>query len=216
MRRTLFRVASVFFFLFGIFFLFCCLVADLGIIPILLAVFMIVFSVVAFVNPDIGKRDGAVQKASSSSKLDKLEKASADALEYSFDVTGVSNYQKAIREHCLENDDYSMPKKEAIDFGMIDEPIYKYETSFGKVSLIPEPENKYDKNAIKVMRRDDLLGYVPADETEAVHRIISGEYETDARVYAGPYKIIREDDEENYTVEKENQNVGLRVTITYE
>lgn len=209
-----FKFLGVLFCLIGAFFLLIAFVDGFDFIFFLLAVFIVFCGIQVF----RGKKteENSAQEPSSLSKPGKLEDAQKKAQEYSFDVAGVSKYQKAIREHCLENDDYSMPKKEAIDFGMIDEPIYKYETSFGKVSLIPEPENKYDKNAIKVMRRDDLLGYVPADETEAVHRIISGEYETDARVYAGPYKIIREDDEENYTVEKENQNVGLRVTITYE
>lgn len=136
--------------------------------------------------------------------------------EYSFNVAGVSYKQDAIRDLCFDNEEYSMSKKKLIDENLIDEPIYKYEEStLGLISLLPDPDNEYDKNAIKVMHRDILLGYVPKDETNAIHKIIAGPYKATAKVYGGPYKILLESEDDGYTIEKENQNVGLRVTIKY-
>ena len=46
------------------------------------------------------------------------------------------------------------------------------------VELVPEPRNRYDKNAIKVMAYDDYnmeevrIGYVPSDETLEVRKLI--------------------------------------------
>lgn len=46
------------------------------------------------------------------------------------------------------------------------------------VELVPEPRNRYDKNAIKVMAydhykmKDICIGYVPADETLEIRKIM--------------------------------------------
>lgn len=46
------------------------------------------------------------------------------------------------------------------------------------VELVPDPKNRYDKNAIKVMAYDDYkmenvrIGYVPADETLEIRQIM--------------------------------------------
>lgn len=154
---------------------------------------------------------GCLSKEETSSQKETLSK------EYSFNVAGVSYRQDAIRDLCFENDDYSMSKKELVDENLIDEPVYRYEEStMGLISLLPDPDNEYDKNAIKIMQRDSLLGYVPKEETGAVQKIISGPYKAVAKVYGGPYKILHEnEDDDRYTVRKEDQAVGLRVTITY-
>ena len=59
--------------------------------------------------------------------------------EYTINLKGVSHYQKAIR-NVHDNED---------------------------ALLVPEPTNRYDKNAIKVCRvNGDLLGYIPAHLAE--------------------------------------------------
>lgn len=141
-----------------------------------------------------------------------------DSIAYSFNVAGVSYRQKDIRDLCCEGDEWPMSKRDIIDCGMTDEPIYRYSSDFGRVSLVPDPGNEHDKNAIKVMRGDVLLGYVPKDETDAVRRFISSECEFFASAYGGPYKIVREEWDDDkmdnvYVVEKDNQNIGLNVTV---
>lgn len=46
-----------------------------------------------------------------------------------------------------------------------------------KVELIPEPENKHDENAIKVLIDDVHLGYVPRNQTEEIHEELKNENE---------------------------------------
>ena len=46
------------------------------------------------------------------------------------------------------------------------EPVYQSTIA----TLVPEPDNKYDPNAIKVLGYDGkMLGYIPKDKTELVH-----------------------------------------------
>jgi hypothetical protein len=47
---------------------------------------------------------------------------------------------------------------------------------FDMVTLKKDPNNKYDKNAIKVIAGDRLIGHVDADETETVHKILNKEH----------------------------------------
>lgn len=44
------------------------------------------------------------------------------------------------------------------------------------VNLIPEPNNTYDSNAIKVEVSKWHIGYVPESETDLIHSIIKKEY----------------------------------------
>lgn len=47
---------------------------------------------------------------------------------------------------------------------------------YEKVQLIKDPNNKYDKNAIKVIAVNGIIGHVPAEETELLQTIISGDH----------------------------------------
>ena len=47
---------------------------------------------------------------------------------------------------------------------------------FEKLSLEKEPLNKIDKNAIKIMNLNLLIGYIPANETKEVSKIIKNEH----------------------------------------
>lgn len=54
--------------------------------------------------------------------------------------------------------------------------LSKYVGPF-KGNLIPEPDNPYDRNAIKVVHLDGKhLGYVPTEEIEEVAKMIANDY----------------------------------------
>jgi len=44
------------------------------------------------------------------------------------------------------------------------------------VTFIPEPDNKFDNNAIKVSCSDWEIGYVPSYDTDIVSKIMEGDY----------------------------------------
>lgn len=71
--------------------------------------------------------------------------------------------------------------------------VYKYDAveEYDAVSLVPEPTNKYDPNAIKVVHESiGHIGYIPADTTVRVKKALEKNVTIFSRVYGGPYKDI--------------------------
>lgn len=63
-------------------------------------------------------------------------------------------------------------------------------------TLVAEPKNKYDPNAIKIVSYDGRhIGYIPADETDDVRDFISGPLPHPCRVYIdeGEEEVYNED-----------------------
>lgn len=73
--------------------------------------------------------------------------------------------------------------------------------------LIPEPTNKYDHNAIKVVHAHDRrkLGYIPAEETDAVRRWVSNQFPYPCRAHI--------EDFEDFDEEKEKEVIRLKGEI---
>lgn len=143
---------------------------------------------------------------------------------YSFKVAGISRRQKDIADNLLsESSDYESTKKELIELGMIDERIYKYTPDVLDAEIVPEPNNPHDPNAIKVLVDGIQIGYVPADKTDRVKKLLETKqlHDVTCEFYGGPYKIITGDydlekDKEVYTVKKESPYIGAEITIEYE
>lgn len=143
---------------------------------------------------------------------------------YSFKVAGISRRQKDITDNLLsESYDYESTKKELIELGMIDERIYKYTPDVLDAEIVPEPNNPHDPNAIKVLVDGIHIGYVPADKTDRVKKLLETKqlHDITCEFYGGPYKIITGDydlekDKEVYTVKKESPYIGAEITIEYE
>ena len=67
---------------------------------------------------------------------------------------------------------------------------YYYDNLNGPLRLEPEPDNKFDKNAIKVLLNDKLIGYVPANDCERVQKFInSNEYDLWWQIRGGVSKF---------------------------
>ncbi len=85
-----------------------------------------------------------------------------------FDVAGVYYRLNAIEALRQENPQWmNLPAPG-------DKPItiYRYKFKLKPVQLIPEPENKHDPNAIKVVIAGQHLGYISSNETAHVHQIL--------------------------------------------
>ncbi|MDR6844532.1 HIRAN domain-containing protein [Flavobacterium granuli] len=54
-------------------------------------------------------------------------------------------------------------------------PIFNICKEFDLITLVPEPDNSFDSDAIKVVNSGWDIGYVPAEETYEVHQIIKKE-----------------------------------------
>lgn len=54
---------------------------------------------------------------------------------------------------------------------------------FEKVILLPEPENEFDENAIKLLNKNNLeIGYIPSKKNKQVLALILGKFEYEAYI----------------------------------
>lgn len=137
---------------------------------------------------------------------------------YTFKVAGISYHENEIMENLLmENYEYAMSKKELVEMGMTDTMIFKYTGLSTNVQLLPDPDNEYDPNAIKVIADGIFIGHVPAKETAAVRDLLtSDDLKIGCSFHGGEYKILSEDyDTGKYKVETGKHNIGAEVTIKY-
>ena len=142
---------------------------------------------------------------------------------YKFKVAGLTYHLDDLWSLEQPNDDYDMSKREIIEDGLEDEKIYKTFWMIGKTELIPDPDNEYDPNAIKVLMDGKLVGYVPKDETAEVKKLLdSGLIKHIASdVTGGNYKIVYSDydlekDKDVYEMEKDKDPYEAFITITRE
>ena len=95
-----------------------------------------------------------------------------------FIATGRDYYQRAFKR-VAKAEGWQLPEKVGAQHGY---PL--------TVSLIPDPENEYDANAVMVCYGSALLGHVPREETTRFHRQFKSastyELGADARLWRDP------------------------------
>lgn len=131
-------------------------------------------------------------------------------------VTGTSHYINNILKFKIENSYYSDTKKELIEEGLENEKIFEYEFYPDKIELIPEPENPYDPNAIKVVADSLLVGYIKAGSCAHIHNLLKNDriVKIDYEMGGGNYKYLDCDEDEKYTLEDGNSPYFVDLFIT--
>ena len=109
-------------------------------------------------------------------------------------VHGTSYQQKEIEGLGERNYEYDLSVKELRE-------DYEGERVFElyfdcKAALIPEPENEFDKNAIRVEADGVKIGYVPKSKTKRARELLAspGFKAVLVNIEGGRYKIAREDE----------------------
>jgi len=115
-----------------------------------------------------------------------------DISENGFKVAGISYYKNNIKKILNKNTSESSK--------------YVYRAKQTYVALVPEPDNKYDKNAIAVYMNDYKIGHVPAEIVPFIRNIMD-DYDFLGTITNGDYY---EDDE---IIE---ENFSCKVEIEYE
>lgn len=136
--------------------------------------------------------------------------------EKTYKVTGVSHYIDNIKKLKADNLDYDLSKKELIDNGYENERIYQYEFYPIKVELVPEPDNTYDPNAVKVIVDNELIGYIKSGSCKHILKVIAEDRieKIDCILKGGKYKYIGYDeDEDKYYLEKDEIDYFAQLTI---
>ena len=138
-----------------------------------------------------------------------------------YKVMGTSFCEEAILNLAKENYEYDLSKKEIVESGNTDERIWKYFFDPCKVSLVPEPDNAEDPNAIKVLVDGEHIGYIKSGSTAHLRKLLErdGIVKIRCEIGGGPYKIVQEDydddvDKTTYSLEKDSVSFSVRLIIT--
>lgn len=129
-------------------------------------------------------------------------------------VAGVKYYKNNFIGLLVENDDYYMSKSEILEDYYEDDRIYEYDIYDGTAELVPEPDNKYDSNAIAVVVDGCKIGHVPAELCAKVSKLIDDEHVFDVSIMGGPYKEVVSDDDGNLQIERGSLNFTATLTIS--
>lgn len=130
-----------------------------------------------------------------------------------FKVAGTQYYQKNLLSLAELNPDFNMRKSEILEYFEDGDQIFKYEfPEYLEVSLVDEPENEYDANAIRVELNGVKVGHIKQGRTARVRNLLKEPgISVRAEVFPGTYKkvVIDEEIDDDYNV-KEKAYVETR------
>lgn len=141
----------------------------------------------------------------------------------SYTVKGVFNHEEEIfHEMMIRNPKFDYTKSELVDCGAVDMNTYEWLPRDGmELDLIPEPDCKYDPNAVKVVIGGHHIGYIPKEKClEVLELLSSGRIERMSYdLIGGKYKRVDEDydfekDKSTYTMEEGKRELGAAVYLT--
>lgn len=101
-------------------------------------------------------------------------------------------YQENILQLMQPTQIYQYPE-ETLGDKFRDRPLYMYYTKKARAYLVPEPDNEYDENAIKVVANHVHVGYLYRDYQAVGFALIKNGYDALLEIYGGPYKIVGSD-----------------------
>ena len=122
--------------------------------------------------------------------------------EIEFEIAGTPFKTEAIKSIMELNAKYKKPSG--------NRPVYKYKWLEGPCDLVPEPKNPTDKNAIMVVCGGTCVGYVPAEMTAQVKKMIK-KYDAAISLHGGRFKEFDPEDDEWIT---RDSNFKGTVTMT--
>ena len=123
-----------------------------------------------------------------------------------FQVAGVSHYSDSImKDIAYENDDYSLSVKELSETYDVGDRVFEYSFDDCNASLVPEPTNEHDQNAVRVEVKGVLIGYVKRGSCSHVKNLLkSPDFDhVKVEIGGGKYKRLYEDDDK-IKVEKDS------------
>lgn len=142
------------------------------------------------------------------------------ALEKTYKVTGMNYRMESLLALAVENDDYHLSKRAMIEDGLTEERVYEYGFYPTRTELIPEPDNPYDPNAIKVVVNGQHVGYIKAGFCSHLLRVIrEGRIERIRCIIGGGrYKYLAvedytEDGDEIYTLDNDETPYFVHLKI---
>lgn len=145
-----------------------------------------------------------------------------------FRVAGVTKYKKAVKEACnMIAEDNGIPeyakyysnlstkelREELEEYGL---KVFKYQDlDFFNIELVPEVDNKYDPNAIKVLIFNNHVGYVPATVAKTIRKYFDNKkynFVIEGEIKGGPYKEW--DDLNDKVITNNDLDIGFEIYLS--
>jgi len=129
-----------------------------------------------------------------------------------FPVVGVSRHQDLLPKYGFLNKDYFLSDEQLIEKGIRQYSIPKYGFEYLDLSLEPDPGNKYDPNAIKVLLSGEHVGFIRSEDTEYINTLIAADriVDVDGRIVGGPVKRYNTSEDR---IEEVDFNFGIRLYL---
>lgn len=126
-------------------------------------------------------------------------------------VAGTAYYMDAIDSLAVESPDWRLSAAELSSCGKINRRIYRYNYRNRPVTLVQEPRNKHDKNAVMVWIDGKKIGYIPAEYAPQVKEMLAAGKirHMSAFIGGGESKIVYSDGR----VEKDRFDISASVTL---
>ena len=145
-----------------------------------------------------------------------------------FRVAGVTKYKKAVKAACnLIAEDNGIPeyakyysnlstkelREELEEYGL---KVFKYQDlDFFNIEFVPEVDNKYDPNAIKVLIFNNHVGYVPATVAKTIRKYFDNKkynFVIEGEIKGGPYKEW--DDLNDKVITNNDLDIGFEIYLS--
>lgn len=181
--------------------------------------FLLIVFVLAIVGLVLGIKGVKKQKASKAEIADSVQRArefAASTNEIEFVVAGIPHHLDAVMSLAEEDDDFKLPKKRIIE--EFSGKVFRWYFSPLPCSIVPEPENEFDPNALKVYASSEFVGYIREADTAKVRAVMSGRFGKVERCRiefeGGEYKSPELDDEGTWYLEEGEDPIYGTVTFT--
>lgn len=134
-------------------------------------------------------------------------------------IAGVEYHADSFMKLATENPNYKLDKKSIIAKKLTGQNIWEYNFNFSNISLVEEPTNEHDPNAIQVNADGVLLGYIKKGSCSHVKKLLhSGNITsiTLKKFNYGKYKSVNECYEEgHYELDKGTSKGYAEIEIAY-
>lgn len=141
----------------------------------------------------VGILIGAAMIAFSFMKKKKTSKSSVSiGLPYSFEAAGVFHHKDELISVGSKSRTFDLPNDKFMEKASDGKVIYQYYFNDCTGTLVPDPGNEVDPNAIKVMLNGACVGYVPKNSTGVVANILKQNPTIKVSTRGGPKKYVKD------------------------
>lgn len=164
----------------------------------------------------IAPKEETAQKAAPAPEEAKASKKSGLVQNTTFSVVGTSyhmdSFNQVLKQVARLNPDFKKDKRALRKEGKEGVTIYEYLFTNAPAELVPEPDNEFDSNAVRVDVNGLCVGYIKKGACSRVKNLLKNKeiISIEAKFFGGKSKYFLDDRDF-----KDSTNFGCNVTIKY-